>query len=141
MWRGQNGAFVYQLGHGPLKAERRVRFPYALPFRFHRKMIGPSKLKNRAIDTAPKRRIRFLDGGKLFDATEISRLGAAFHQPRRLQGSALQQYCLWRKFWQQYVNQRGNESFNARFVSRLQMLEGAPLETMCVCRHFSKHLM
>jgi mRNA-degrading endonuclease RelE of RelBE toxin-antitoxin system len=25
------GAFVYQLGHGPLKAERRVRFPYALP--------------------------------------------------------------------------------------------------------------
>lgn len=27
----QNGAFVYQLGHGPLKAERRVRFPYALP--------------------------------------------------------------------------------------------------------------
>ena len=27
----RNGAFVYQLGHGPLKAERRVRFPYALP--------------------------------------------------------------------------------------------------------------
>ena len=26
-----SGAFVYQLGHGPLKAERRVRFPYALP--------------------------------------------------------------------------------------------------------------
>ena len=26
-----NGAFVYRLGHGPLKAERRVRFPYALP--------------------------------------------------------------------------------------------------------------
>ena len=26
------GAFVYQLGHGPLKAERRVRFPYALPY-------------------------------------------------------------------------------------------------------------
>ncbi len=26
-----NGAFVYQLGRGPLKAERRVRFPYALP--------------------------------------------------------------------------------------------------------------
>jgi hypothetical protein len=26
-----DGAFVYQLGHGPLKAERRVRFPYALP--------------------------------------------------------------------------------------------------------------
>ena len=25
------GAFVYRLGHGPLKAERRVRFPYALP--------------------------------------------------------------------------------------------------------------
>ena len=25
------GAFVYQLGHGPLKAERRVRFPCALP--------------------------------------------------------------------------------------------------------------
>ena len=25
------GAFVYQLGRGPLKAERRVRFPYALP--------------------------------------------------------------------------------------------------------------
>ena len=23
--------FVYRLGHGPLKAERRVRFPYALP--------------------------------------------------------------------------------------------------------------
>src|SRR5436309_695834 len=27
-----SGAFVYRLGHGPLKAERRVRFPYALPF-------------------------------------------------------------------------------------------------------------
>jgi predicted nucleic acid-binding protein len=27
------GAFVYRLGHGPLKAERRVRFPYALPLR------------------------------------------------------------------------------------------------------------
>src|SRR5690349_20800347 len=26
-----HGAFVYRLGHGPLKAERRVRFPYALP--------------------------------------------------------------------------------------------------------------
>jgi hypothetical protein len=26
-----NGVFVYRLGHGPLKAERRVRFPYALP--------------------------------------------------------------------------------------------------------------
>ena len=26
-----SGAFVYRLGHGPLKAERRVRFPYALP--------------------------------------------------------------------------------------------------------------
>jgi hypothetical protein len=25
------GAFVYRLGRGPLKAERRVRFPYALP--------------------------------------------------------------------------------------------------------------
>ncbi len=25
------GAFLYRLGHGPLKAERRVRFPYALP--------------------------------------------------------------------------------------------------------------
>ncbi len=25
------GAFVYRSGHGPLKAERRVRFPYALP--------------------------------------------------------------------------------------------------------------
>jgi K(+)-stimulated pyrophosphate-energized sodium pump len=29
--RVRYGAFVYQLGHGPLKAERRVRFPYALP--------------------------------------------------------------------------------------------------------------
>ena len=28
---GRAGAFVYRLGHGPLKAERRVRFPYALP--------------------------------------------------------------------------------------------------------------
>ena len=27
----RSGAFVYRLGHGPLKAERRVRFPYALP--------------------------------------------------------------------------------------------------------------
>ncbi len=27
------GVFVYRLGHGPLKAERRVRFPYALPNR------------------------------------------------------------------------------------------------------------
>ena len=27
------GVFVYRLGHGPLKAERRVRFPYALPIR------------------------------------------------------------------------------------------------------------
>ena len=27
----QVGVFVYRLGHGPLKAERRVRFPYALP--------------------------------------------------------------------------------------------------------------
>jgi hypothetical protein len=26
------GAFVYRLGHGLLKAERGVRFPYALPF-------------------------------------------------------------------------------------------------------------
>jgi hypothetical protein len=26
-----NGAFVYRLGHGLLKAERGVRFPYALP--------------------------------------------------------------------------------------------------------------
>ena len=26
------GALVYRLGHGPLKAERRVRFPCALPF-------------------------------------------------------------------------------------------------------------
>ena len=25
------GVLVYRLGHGPLKAERRVRFPYALP--------------------------------------------------------------------------------------------------------------
>ncbi len=31
-----SGAFVYRLGHGPLKAERRVRFPYALPFAFDR---------------------------------------------------------------------------------------------------------
>ena len=29
--RSPSGAFVYRLGHGPLKAERRVRFPYALP--------------------------------------------------------------------------------------------------------------
>jgi mRNA-degrading endonuclease RelE of RelBE toxin-antitoxin system len=29
--RSSSGAFVYRLGHGPLKAERRVRFPYALP--------------------------------------------------------------------------------------------------------------
>ena len=27
-----NGPFVYQLGHGPLKAERWVRFPYGLQF-------------------------------------------------------------------------------------------------------------
>ena len=33
MWRTDcgKGVFVYRLGHGPLKAERRVRFPYALP--------------------------------------------------------------------------------------------------------------
>ena len=30
----RNGVFVYRLGHGPLKAERRVRFPYALPICF-----------------------------------------------------------------------------------------------------------
>jgi hypothetical protein len=29
--KSPRGAFVYRLGHGPLKAERRVRFPYALP--------------------------------------------------------------------------------------------------------------
>ena len=28
---GVIGVFVYRLGHSPLKAERRVRFPYALP--------------------------------------------------------------------------------------------------------------
>jgi hypothetical protein len=28
------GAFVYRLGHGLLKAERGVRFPYALPILF-----------------------------------------------------------------------------------------------------------
>jgi hypothetical protein len=27
----ERGAFVYRLGHGLLKAERGVRFPYALP--------------------------------------------------------------------------------------------------------------
>jgi hypothetical protein len=27
----KNGVFVYRLGRGLLKAERRVRFPYALP--------------------------------------------------------------------------------------------------------------
>src|SRR5216117_717765 len=31
MRRGVVGGVVYRLGHGPLKAERRVRFPYALP--------------------------------------------------------------------------------------------------------------
>ena len=38
------GAFVYRLGHGPLKAERRVRFPYALPLRINcvRKSAGKS---------------------------------------------------------------------------------------------------
>jgi hypothetical protein len=30
----QDGALVYRLGHGPLKAERRVQFPCALPFAF-----------------------------------------------------------------------------------------------------------
>ncbi len=35
------GAFVYQLGHGPLKAERRVRFPYALPI-FRRAAVAVS---------------------------------------------------------------------------------------------------
>src|SRR5689334_9790371 len=36
------GAFVYRLGHGPLKAERRVRFPYALPLKINclRKSAG-----------------------------------------------------------------------------------------------------
>ena len=29
-----HGAFVYRLGHGLLKAERGVRFPYALPFSY-----------------------------------------------------------------------------------------------------------
>jgi hypothetical protein len=28
------GLFVYRLGHGPLKAERWVRFPYGLPTSF-----------------------------------------------------------------------------------------------------------
>src|ERR1043166_1312466 len=38
------GAFVYRLGHGPLKAERRVRFPYALPLKLRhlRKSAGRS---------------------------------------------------------------------------------------------------
>ena len=31
----EHGPFVYQLGHGPLKAERRVRFPYGLPYKMH----------------------------------------------------------------------------------------------------------
>src|SRR5882724_10384987 len=32
LWlNGDVGAFVYRLGRGLLKAERRVRFPYALP--------------------------------------------------------------------------------------------------------------
>src|SRR5436190_12529797 len=36
------GAFVYRSGHGPLKAERRVRFPYALPLKvnYFRKSAG-----------------------------------------------------------------------------------------------------
>src|SRR5437773_12498607 len=36
------GAFVYRSGHGPLKAERRVRFPYALPLKINylRKSAG-----------------------------------------------------------------------------------------------------
>jgi hypothetical protein len=39
------GAFVYQLGHGPLKAERRVRFPYALPTFFVRKQLKYNTLQ------------------------------------------------------------------------------------------------
>jgi len=38
------GAFVYQLGHGPLKAERRVRFPYALPIQMLQSFSHQAKL-------------------------------------------------------------------------------------------------
>src|SRR5882724_1804389 len=43
-----NGAFVYRLGHGPLKAERRVRFPYALPLicKHLRRSASKSRLWN-----------------------------------------------------------------------------------------------
>ncbi len=39
-----DGVFVYRLGHGPLKAERRVRFPYALPsfVMYSPEFAGPS---------------------------------------------------------------------------------------------------
>jgi hypothetical protein len=31
LYLATDGALVYRLGHGPLKAERRVQFPCALP--------------------------------------------------------------------------------------------------------------
>ena len=35
---GLAGVLVYRLGHGPLKAERRVRFPCALPILYNQRL-------------------------------------------------------------------------------------------------------
>jgi hypothetical protein len=43
-----SGAFVYRLGHGPLKAERRVRFPYALPLEIKHLRKSASKVQVRS---------------------------------------------------------------------------------------------
>src|ERR1039457_1276511 len=53
------GVLVYRLGHGPLKAERRVRFPCALPISiwsndtndFSRFKIFPARSMSQSLDT------------------------------------------------------------------------------------------
>src|SRR5437867_7467264 len=46
------GAFVYRLGHGPLKAERRVRFPYALPLKFNHLRKSAGKVQEDQVASA-----------------------------------------------------------------------------------------
>ena len=46
------GVFVYRLGHGPLKAERRVRFPYALPLKFNHLRKSAGKVQEDQVASA-----------------------------------------------------------------------------------------
>jgi hypothetical protein len=83
-----HGAFVYRLGHGPLKAGRRVRFPYALP-------LSPAEIRRQPFldvihaDVLPRRIVADLIVGDRSDAeilrVRVGKIKAA-HARSRMHG-------------------------------------------------------